>query len=52
MKQLLVKNGNAPAHISAVAKVKSVELSYALLPYPPYSPDLASRDFFSLPNLL
>ncbi|KAG5322721.1 MOS1T transposase, partial [Pseudoatta argentina] len=42
---------NAPAHSSAVATAKLIELHYALLPHAPYSPDLASCDFFLFPNL-
>ncbi|KYQ46149.1 Histone-lysine N-methyltransferase SETMAR [Trachymyrmex zeteki] len=43
--------GMAPAHSSAVATAKLVELRYDLLPHPPYSSDLASCDFFLFPNL-
>ncbi|KAG5330265.1 MOS1T transposase, partial [Acromyrmex heyeri] len=42
---------NAPAHSSAVATVKLLQLRYELLPHPPYSPDLAPCDFFLFPNL-
>jgi len=42
---------NAPAHTSALAKAKLVELGYELLPHPPYSSDLAPSDFFLFPNL-
>ena len=42
---------NAPAHSSAVATAKLIELRYELLPHSPYSPDLASCDFFLFPNL-
>jgi len=41
----------APAHTTALAKAKLVELGYELLPHPPYSPDLAPCDFFLFPNL-
>ena len=40
-----------PAHTSADATAKLVELGYELLPHPPYSPDLGPCDFFLFPNL-
>jgi len=42
---------NAPAHSSALAKPKLVELGYELLPHPPYSPVLDPCDVFLFPNL-
>ncbi|EFN76504.1 Histone-lysine N-methyltransferase SETMAR, partial [Harpegnathos saltator] len=50
-KKVLFHHDNAPAHTSALATVKLVELGYELLPHPPYSPDLAPCDFFLFPNL-
>jgi len=50
-KKVLFHHDNAPAHTSAFAKAKLVELGYELLPHPPYSPDLAPCDFFLFPNL-
>jgi len=50
-KKVLFHHDNAPAHTSALAKSKLVELGYELLPYPPYSPDLAPCDFFLFPSL-
>jgi len=50
-KKVLFHHDNAPAHTSAVATAKLVELHYELLPHPPYSPDLAPCDFFLFPNL-
>jgi len=50
-KKVLFHHDNAPAHISALAKAKLVELGYELLPHPPYSPDVAPCDFFLFPNL-
>jgi len=50
-KKVLFHHDNAPAHTSALAKAKLVELGYELLPHPPYSPDLAPCDFFLIPNL-
>ena len=41
----------APAHTSAVATGKLVELGYELLLHPPYSRDLALCYFFLFPNL-
>jgi len=50
-KKVLFHHDNAPAHTSAHAKAKLVELGYDLLPHPPYSPDFAQCDFFLFPNL-
>ena len=50
-KKTLFHHDNAPAHTSAIGTAKLIELSYELLPYPPYSPDLAPRYFFLFPNL-
>ena len=50
-KKVLFHHDNALAHTSAVATAKLVELGYELLPYPPYSPDLAACDFFLFLNL-
>jgi len=50
-KKVLLDHDNAPAHTSALAKAKLVELGYELLPDPPYSPDLDPCDFFLFPNL-
>jgi len=51
MKKVLFHHDNAPAHTSALAKAKLVELAYELLPHPPYSPGLAPCDFSLFPNL-
>jgi len=48
---VLFHHDNAPAHTSALAKTKLVELGYELLTHPPYSPDLAPCDLFLFPNL-
>lgn len=42
---------NAPAHKSMKTMAKLHELGYELLPHPPYSPDLASSDFFLFADL-
>ena len=48
---MLFHHDNRPAHTSAVATAKFVELGYELLPHPLYSLDLAPCDFFLFPNL-
>ncbi|KAL0901883.1 hypothetical protein ABMA27_007038 [Loxostege sticticalis] len=50
-KKVIFHHDNAPAHTSAIATSKLVELRYQLLPHPPYSPDLAPCDFFLFPNM-
>lgn len=50
-KKILFHHDNAPAHSSAIATAKLVELRYEVLPHPPYSPDLAPCDFFLFPNM-
>ena len=50
-KKVLFHHDDAPAHTSAVATAKLVELCYELLPHLPYSPDFAPCDFFLFPNL-
>ena len=42
---------NAPCHSSQVVKDTVEKLNVALLPHPPYSPDLAICDFWLFPNL-
>lgn len=49
--KVLFHHDNAPAHTSAVARAKIVELGYELLPHQPYSPDLAPCDYFLFPQL-
>ena len=50
-KKVLFHHDNAPAHSSAIAIAKLVELRYELLSHPPYSPDLAPCDFYLFPNM-
>jgi len=50
-KKVLFHHENAPAHTSALAKAKLVELGYELLPHPPYSQELAPFGFFLFPSL-
>ena len=41
-----IKKCNAPCHKSMKSMVKLNELSFELLPRPPYSPDLATSDYW------
>jgi len=41
---MLLLRDNAPAHTSGVATSTAAECGYELLPYPPYSPDLAPSE--------
>jgi histone-lysine N-methyltransferase SETMAR len=50
-KKVLFHQANASTHQSLVAAAKLVELGCKLLPHPPYSPDLATYDFFLFPNM-
>ena len=42
---------NAPAHTSQVAMAAATKCSFAVLPRPSYSPDLAPSDFYLFSNL-
>ena len=42
---------NAPCHKSMKTLVKLNELSFELLPHPPYSPDLALSEYWFLSNM-
>ena len=42
---------NARVHTCAVSMAKLYELGNELVPYPPYSPDLAPSDYFLFSNL-
>lgn len=50
-KKVLFHHDNAPAHSFEIIAAKLYELRYELLPNPPYSPDLASYDFFLFSNM-
>ncbi|QQP40773.1 Putative mariner transposase [Caligus rogercresseyi] len=50
-KKFIFHQDNARVHTCVVSMAKFYELSYELLPHPPYSPDLAPSDYFLLPNL-
>ena len=44
-KEVLFHQDNAPCHKSMKTMVKLNELSFKLLPHPPYAPDLAPSDY-------
>ena len=51
---VLLLQDNAPAHTSQAAMAAATKCSFEVLPelpYPPYSPDLASSGFYLFPNL-
>ena len=56
-KKVLFRQDNALSHksmrwtILVMKMVKLNELSFELLPHPPYSPDLATRDYWSFADL-
>ncbi|GFU03186.1 histone-lysine N-methyltransferase SETMAR [Trichonephila clavipes] len=50
-KKILFHQDNALSHTSAATMAKIHELRFELLDHPPYSPDLASSDFFLFPHL-
>ena len=43
---------NAPAHTSQVAMTAATEFGFDVLPYPPYSSDMAPSDFYLFPNFM
>ena len=45
-KKVLFHQNNAPCHKSLATMAKLNELSFELLSYPPYLPDLAPRDYY------
>ena len=50
-KEVLFYQDNAPVHTSVIAMVKINKCKLKLLPYAPYSPDLAPLDYFLFTNL-
>ena len=40
-----------PAHISAIVATKLMEVGFQFVSNPPYSPDLASSDYYLFPNM-
>ena len=50
-KHFRLLHDNAPAHTSAIVTAFLKKEKVTVLPYPPYSPDLAPCDFFLFPKL-
>ena len=50
-KLTLLLQDNAPAHKLQVAMAAATECGFEALPQPPYSPALASSDFYLFPKL-
>ncbi|GFX27074.1 histone-lysine N-methyltransferase SETMAR [Trichonephila clavipes] len=50
-KGVVVHHDNARSHTSLVTRQKLLELGWEVLPYPPYSPDLAPYDYFLFRSL-
>ena len=50
-KKVLFHQENAPWHKSIKTMIKLNELSFELLPHPPYSPDLAPSDYWLFSDL-
>ena len=48
---VLLQQDNAPVHSSKVATQSVRDCGFELLPHPPYSPDLATSDFFLFSKL-
>ena len=50
-KKVLFHQGNAPCHKSMRTMVHLNELGFELLPQPPYSPDLAPKNYWLFADL-
>ena len=50
-KKVVFHQDNAPVHPSVITMAKINELKFKLLPHAPYSPDLASSDYFLFSSL-
>ena len=50
-KKVLFHQDDAPCHKSLATMAKLNELSFKLLPHPPYSPDLAPSDYYLFTDL-
>ena len=50
-KKVLFHQDNAPRHKSLATMAKLNEVSFELLPHPPYSPDLAPSDYYLFADL-
>jgi histone-lysine N-methyltransferase SETMAR len=48
---VLFLHDNAPAHTSHVAMAAATDCGFDILPHPPYSPDLATSNFYLFPKL-
>ena len=48
---VLLLQDSATAHTSQVIMTAATECGFEVLPYPPYSPDIAPSDFYLLPKL-
>jgi hypothetical protein len=49
--KICAKADNAPAHESLVVQKFLASTNTTVIPHPPYSPDLASCDFFLFPKM-
>ena len=49
--KVLFHHDDAPTYTSDIATAKLFDLLYEILPHPPYSPHLASSDYFLFPNM-
>ena len=47
----LLHHDNAPAHAAVLTRRFLTDNNMTVVPYPPYSPDLAPSDFFLFPKL-
>ena len=50
-KKVLFHQDNAPCHKSMKTMIKLNELSFELLPHPPFTPDLAPSDYWLFADL-
>ena len=50
-RSILLLQYNAPAHMSQVAMTTATECGFEILPHHPYSPDMATSDFYLFPKL-
>ena len=51
IRDVLLLQDNAPAHMSQVAMAAAPDCIFKVLPHLPYSPDLAPSDFYMFPKL-
>ena len=50
-KKIFLYDDNALSHTSNIAQAEKHELGFESLSHPPYSPDLAPRNYYMFPNL-